>query len=164
MTSLRSASPAVNKSTFRSLGPIGAGNWSQSIQVPLIKAGHWSAWRSQNASSHNFSGHDVWLCFSEKTCLKDGLCATGRIGRACDECLPGWYGGADGECQPCTRSPWEQALVLCALMVIGVPCLLSLIIQLFTKTGHQSGSEEGLQSAHEIALSSFSALRVTHLV
>jgi len=116
-------------------------NSERSIEPPLILPGYWALCQKD---WQNFTGHDLYKCYSKKTCLGwTGLsylhgcrnvsrsqCAQGRGGPACSMCLPGNAGGVDGRCKACKGSPeaYRRTLMFSSC---GVCVLLFFLIHTF---------------------------------
>ena len=62
-----------------------------------MQSGFWAA----AAQESDFAGHVIFKCLGPESCLRGGVCAAGRSGRACGDCVAGYYGTLDGPCKRC---------------------------------------------------------------
>ena len=72
-------------------------NATRSARPPVLKRDYWAA--AQDPLE--FAGYVVYQCLGPESCLRGGVCAEGRISKACGDCIPGYFGTTDGPCRPC---------------------------------------------------------------
>ena len=99
-------------------------NWTaqsreESRRPPVIEPGFWA----EPADAEHFVGYTLHRC-NNGTCVNNGTCAPGRMGRACGECKPGFWGSRDGSCTRCPVEPTQYRIILAIVFLLGTFCFL----------------------------------------
>ena len=89
------------------------------------------------------SGQVIFKCLGPESCLRGGVCAAGRSGRACGDCVAGYYDTLDEPCLSCKMgSPAEYRL---ALMCGGL-AMVCFLVAVQQAIRHHPGEERKAKS------------------
>jgi len=101
-------------------------NWTpqsreESRRPPDIEPGFWA----EPADVEHFVGYTLYRCSSASTCKGHSKCADGRMGRACGECKPGFWGSRDGSCTRCPVEPTQSRMFLSSMFLLSIFCFVA---------------------------------------
>ena len=128
------------------------------LELPVHQAGYWTSFEASDTCSFS-----VLKCRNSRECPGNvalGQCASGREGRACNNCKPNHFPRDDGTCQECGPTDFFPAIafgcIVVAVFVLWPGCTLLCCLQQHT----ESVAEKKLQTPKVRRLFGFLPIKV----